>query len=136
MAKDYNPKNVSVIVGGHTVQGYAEGAFVKFAQNEDTYNLTKGSDGEGARAQSSDDSGRMTIMLMQTSESNDVLSALHNAGSQVPCLIRDFNGTTLVSCVTGWVIRNPDIEFSNEITTREFIIESDAWDVLVGGIPA
>lgn len=134
MAKNFDPKNVSVIIGGHTVKGYADGTFAAFSQNKDSFALTVGADGEGARTKSNDKSGRLTVTILQSSLSNDVLSAFHNAGTQFACLVKDFNGTTLAACATGWMVRNPDFEFGNEIANREYIIESDAWDVLVGGI--
>jgi len=136
MAKDFDPKEVSIIIAGHTVQGYADGTFASFAKNKDNYALTVGADGEGARVKSNDRSGRLTVTILQTSLSNDVLSGLATAGAQSPCLLKDNNGTTILATDTAWLVREPDFEFGNEATNREYIIESDSWDQLVGGVSA
>lgn len=136
MAKNFDPKEVSITLGTHIISGYADGTFAAFAQNRDTYALTVGADGEGTRVKSNDRSGRLTVTLLKSSTSNAVLSALANADAQNPCIIKDNNGSTLSSASTAWLVRQADYEYSNEETTVEWIIESDSWDNLVGGISA
>lgn len=138
MAKTFDPKQVSIIIGGHIVQGFADGTFAKLARNNEMFALKVGADGEGARAKSNDKSGRLEITLLQSSASNDVLSGfaladeLNNQG-QVPALIKDNNGTTLCQALTAWIVKQADVEMGKEITDRVWIVESDAWDMLVGG---
>lgn len=139
MAKNYDPKQVAVIIGGHIVGGYADGTFVSIERNRDAFSLSVGADGEGARAKSNDKSGRITITLQQSSASNDVLSGYAtndelNNGGQVPALVKDNNGSSLAEAVTAWVVKKPAMSFGNEIETREWIIESDDMDILVGGL--
>jgi hypothetical protein len=138
MAKTFDPKQVSVIVGGHIVQGFADGTFVKVARNNDMFALKVGADGEGARAKSNDKSGTLEITLLQSSASNDVLSGFATSdeisnGGQVPLLVKDGNGTTLVEALTGWVKKKPDVEFGKEISDRVWVFESDKLDMLIGG---
>ena len=139
MAKNYDPKEVSVIVGGHIVTGYADGTFLTVSRNKDAFTLGVGADGEGARSKSNDKSGRLTLTLLQSSASNDVLSGFATAdeianGGQVPVLVKDNNGTTIVEAATAWIVKKADVEYSHEITNREWIVESDRLDVLVGGL--
>ena len=136
MAKSFDPKEISLTLGTHIVSGYADGTFAAFAQNRDTYALTVGADGEGTRVKSNDRSGRLTITLLKSSSSNAVLSALANSDAQSPCILKDNNGSTLTSAANAWLVRQADYEYSNEETTVEWIIESDSWDNLVGGISA
>lgn len=136
MAKPLDPKLVSISLGTHIVSGFADGTFAAFAQNRDTYALTVGADGEGTRVKSNDKSGRLTITLLKSSASNAVLSALANADAQNACMIKDNNGDTIASAANAWLVRQADFEYSNEETTVEWIIESDSWDILVGGIAA
>jgi len=140
MAKTFDPKNVTIVAGGHIVGGYADGTFVTAERNRDAFSLTVGADGEGARAKSNDKSGRITLTLLQSSASNDVLSGYATAeefvggGGQFPIIIKDNSGTTLVEAATAWIVKKPAVEFGNEISDREWIIESDDLDLLVGGL--
>ena len=138
MAKTFDPKQCQIIVGGHIVQGYADGTFIRVARNNDAFALKVGADGEGARAKSNDKSGTFEITLLGSSASNDVLSGFATAdelnnGGQVPVLLKDSNGTTLCEALTGWVRKKADVEFGKEITDRVWTIESDSIDMLVGG---
>lgn len=138
MAKTYDPKEFSVIVGGHIVGGYDDGTFIKASRNNDAWSVKVGADGEGARAKSNDKSGTLEITLLQTSASNDVLSGFAladelNNGGQVPVLIKDSNGTTVVAAETAWIKKMADVEGSKEVGNRVWILETDSLTMLVGG---
>lgn len=135
---NYDPAQVSVIFAGIPISGFADGTFVSIDQNEDSFALTIGSDGEGVRARSNNDSGRVTITLLQSSESNDLLSAAHNAdkgtGNGVaPLLIKDNTGRTIIEANTAWIVRSPAQEFAREASSREWIIETNKLNQFVGG---
>lgn len=137
MAKTYDPKQYSLIVGGHIVEGFADGTFLTVARNNDSYALTMGADGEGARARSNDRSGTFVFTLLQTSRSNPVLSAFHNTDEatgqgQVPVLIKDGNGDTVLEAATAWVRKPADVELAKEITSREWTLETDRLSMVVG----
>ena len=139
MAKTYDPKDYSIIVGGHIVEGFADGTFINVARNEDTWALSVGAGGEGARAKSNNKSGTVVLTLMQTSRSNSVLSGFHNAdelnnGGQVPVLIKDNNGDTVAEATTAWVRKPADIERAKEISNTEWTLETDKLIMLVGGL--
>jgi hypothetical protein len=138
--RNFDPKSVSVIVGGHAVQGFAEGTFVLVAPNADEFSDVAGSQGEVSRARISDRRADVTITLQQTSPSNDVLSGFAeldrlspNGAGVVSFLLRDGQGTTLVRAVEGWVKRRPDVEMSNEIKNREWVIRLAEAFYFVGG---
>lgn len=134
----YDPAQVAVIVGGFSMQGYVKGSFVTVDRNENAFNLYVGADGEGARAKSNNKSGLITIRLMQTSDSNDILSGfakadeVANAGT-TPVLIKDNNGKTLCACETAWVQKVPAVDYGNEAGEREWRLESDNIQIFVGG---
>lgn len=134
----YDPKQVSVIVGGQIGQGFADGTFVKVERNDPAFNLKVGVDGEGTRAKSNNKSGKVTITLMQSSSFNDVLSGfaaadeLANAGV-VPVLVKDNSGRSLFACATAWVQKYPDSEFAKEVGTRTWVLETDDIEIFVGG---
>lgn len=135
--KTYDPAGLNVIVGGNIMSGFADGTLVRVERNSDLWTVQVGSDGEGTRSKSNDRSGRITISLMQTSESNDVLSALAlvdeqtNAGA-VPIEIKDVNGTSLHIAETAWIVKPADAEYSKEAGPREWVFETDILVSFVG----
>lgn len=137
--KSFDPKQLAINCGGNPITGYAEGTFVTVARDEDAFNFTAGSDGEGARAKINVQSGTVTMTLMQSSAANDILSAfalsdeLTNGGT-FPLLVKDNNGRSLFAAETAWVQKFPDSEFSNDVTTREWVIRTDKLKVFVGGL--
>lgn len=138
MVKTYDPKNTQIIVGGHIVQGFDDGTFIKVERNNDAFTLKVGADGEGARNKSNDKSGTFEITLLGSSASNDALSGFATAdelnnGGVVPVLVKDDNGTTLAEALTAWVRKKAPVEFGKEITSRVWVIETDSLDILVGG---
>jgi hypothetical protein len=138
MVKNYDPKLVTCIIGGKIMSGFADGTFIKLERNEQAYNLKVGVDGEGARAKNNNKSGKITLTLMQTSSSNDVLSSyasadeLSGAGA-VPFLMKDANGSSKAAALTCWVQKLPDLEDAKEITMRTWVLETDELEMFVGG---
>lgn len=138
MVLTYDPKNVSMIVGGKIAHGFADGTFIKAMRNQQAFTLKVGADGEGTRAKSNDKSGKYEITLMQSSSFNDILSAYASADELsdsgiVPILLRDNNGTTIATSLTAWVQKLPDTELAKEVGTRTWIFETDAMELFVGG---
>nr|MDO8118665.1 DUF3277 family protein [Candidatus Sigynarchaeota archaeon] len=134
----YDPAQVFVTYGGFTIQGFADGSMITVERNEQAYNLYIGSDGEGARSKSNNKSAVITIRLMQTSDSNDVITAfakadeITNSGS-VPFMVKDGNGRTLLIAENAWVQKLPSVEFGKEALEREWKLESDSVEMFVGG---
>lgn len=133
----YDPKDLIIILGSIRVQGYAPGTFVNVERNEDSFALVVGSDGEGARARSNNNSGRATITLLQSSLTNTLFSqqiALdESTGSGVlALLIKDQRGNSLYQAETAWLVKPSAASYGNEIENREWIIETDSMQVLVG----
>lgn len=136
--RTYSPKKVQVIVGNHVCTGLAKGSFVVVEKKEDDFTTEVGSDGEGARTQSADESGSVTITLMQTSASNDVLSGLRDAdkasGAAVfPLMIKDGSGRTIVTAAEAWIRKVPNSDFSDQKTDRPWIIDSAILIHKLGG---
>lgn len=138
VVKTYDPKQVSVIIGGKIMSGFADGSIVKVKRNSDAFTLKVGVDGGGTRAKSNDSSGEIEIELMQSSNSNDDLSAfaqadaLTNAGV-VSGIVKDGSGRTVVGATTCWVKKMPDVSFGKEVGTRTWVIVSDDLNMFVGG---
>lgn len=136
--KTYDPKNVSVIVGGKIVGGFTDGTFINAERNENMFNQKVGVDGIGTRAKSNNRSGKITITLHQSSPSNDDFSAIQIADEQsnsgvVPVLIRDNSGRTLCSALTAWFQKPANPEFGKEVANRVWVLETDELLIFNGG---
>ena len=136
--RSYDPAQVSIIFAGIPIEGFADGTFLTVARNNQGFNMTVGSDGEGARAKSNDGGGTATVTLLQSSISNDALSAIANldelSGDGVgPLMIKDGSGRTLVVAESAWVQKQPDAEFGREISNRVWVFESDNLIMFSGG---
>jgi hypothetical protein len=134
----YQPNFVTVAFQGVPITGFAPGTFVSAVRNNDSYNLTIGSGGDGTRAKSGDKSGRITITLLGSSASNATLSAIakldETAGTGVGALlVKDLSGADVVTAGTAWITKPADQEKSNEETNREWIFETDNLEILSGG---
>jgi hypothetical protein len=136
--KTYDPKAVAIIIAGIPISGIADGTFITAARDNPMWNSGAGSDGEGYRAKSNDKSGTVTLTLLQTSASNDALSALAKldeaSGDGVgPLLIKDNSGRTLIAAESCWIEKPADAEFAREISNREWTLKSDAIEFLNAG---
>lgn len=136
----FDPASVVITVGGVPMSGYADGTFALLTRSVDAWSMVTGADGLTTRVKSNDRSGTLTLTLTQTSPSNDVLSRyaiadeLSNSGI-AEVLIKDLSGTTILFSATGWVQKFPDVEFSNILSNREWILGVSDIDIFVGGNP-
>jgi hypothetical protein len=134
----YDPGKIVVSFAGRLITGFADGTFVNAERTEDAFALTIGARGEGARTRSRNQSGTVTLTLMQSSLSNDVLSAIASAdalaGSGVgEMFIKDLNGTTLIAAGNAWIKKLPSVEMGKDLSNREWVFECEALAINVGG---
>lgn len=136
--KTFDPKEVSIVIGGRAMTGIADGTHLTVSRNNDSYTLTVGAAGEGARSKSNDKSGTVVLTLLQTSSDNDYLSGLisadelNNSGI-VPVAIIDNNGTTVVTAAEAWVRKPADLENADEASNREWTLECAELLMFLGG---
>lgn len=140
MTKNYDPNQIVQSFAGIPILGYAKGTFVNVAFNADAFNLTVGSSGEGCRAKTNDRSMIVTFTLLQSTQTNDLLSAIHNVdllspnGDGVgPYLLKDLQGTTLYTAETMWIKKFADLSYSDEVDARVWTLETDAGLANIGG---
>lgn len=136
----FRPQDVTVAFNGVPISGFADGTFVAWDRNNDSYRIRVGSAGEAGRANSGDRSGTVTVTLLSTSPVNGVLSALakvdEDSGDGVGLLaVVDLSGATLIKAESAWIRKPPAGEMSNEVTTREWVFETDVLEIFDGGNP-
>ena len=125
--KRYDPKKISIIVGGRQIKGLSDGTFLVITRDTESFTDGVGSDGEVARSRSNDNRGSMALTLQQTSDSNDYLAGLLTldelAGDSIfNVLVRDQLGRALYEAAEAWIQKPADSEFANESGSREWTI--------------
>ena len=141
MAKVYNADEVTLTIAGALIEsGYADGEFLRVEQDSDDFVDVVGTDGEVAVGRTNDRRATITVLLMQTSDGNDVLSALSNLARSSPGLagagplyIRDRNGRTVYRSSSCWIAKPPDASFDRTATSREWKIRCDRLVRFDGG---
>ena len=137
--KTYDPAAVSLVFDNQLITGIMDGTFVEVSRDEDSFLLHVGGDGETARARNNNRAGVIKFTLMQTSPSNDVLSALatldENTGTGArPVMVKDNLGTTLVQGAQGYIQKPADVTFGKEPSEpREWTIRVPDLRMVVGG---
>ena len=130
--KTYDPANVSMMYGVIPITGFAQDAAITVEHDEDDWTLVVGVDGEGTRSKTSNKSATITVSLMQSSITNDLLSAdrlldVNTPGGTggKPLIIKDLSGTTVFAAETTWIQKPPSAELNREASTREWVFRTD-----------
>ncbi len=135
----YSPKKVTISwLPAGIITGYADGSFIKVSRRTDTVSLIVGSDGGAARSMLSDKSGEITISLLQTSPSNDLLSAAAisdelSGAFYGPLFVKDLFGRSLYACANAWVRKIADGDYDREVGPRDWVFETDNLEMFHGG---
>lgn len=137
--RNFDPNQVSLIFG-NIIGGFADGTFISVEQNEDSWSLIIGCDGEGCRSKSNNKSATMTMTLGQWSASNDFLSGVYNSDllspggdGILPFILKDNSGRTICSAEKAWIRKPPTVTYGREPENREWVLETDAMVWNVGG---
>lgn len=139
--KNYDPGRIALVVNGVLIQGFADSTFIKVSRQTPTFSSKAGADGQVVRTKSRDRRGKIEITLLQTSLSNDYLSALMvtdeqadgGVGAVGPSLLKDMNGTTTAGGANTWVTQPADIEYAVESGNRVWVLECDDLRIFTGG---
>jgi hypothetical protein len=125
----YNPDHVAITAAGVLIQGYADGEFVVIEHMTDQFQEEVGTDGEVVVSPSNDRRMKITIKLMQTSQSNPVLSSLLNAqlnaAGPMPTFeiqVEDTDGGTTAHGSEAWIAKWPSSSFDRTAKSREWEI--------------
>jgi hypothetical protein len=136
----YDPRKVIVTVGTAEIVGFAGGTFIEVERQTDAANLSVGTKGEYAWGLSADRSATITLTLLQTSQSNDILQAMATAdekdGSGARSFgVQDLGGRTLASALEVRVRKVPNLIFGAEVEAgnREWVLLAGRLDITVGG---
>lgn len=135
--KTYSLADVHIIWGNIAITGTADDA-VTIETNEDLYTLQRGGDGKDfTRVRNNDLSARITVRVKQGSAVNDALTAQMVADrfglGVAQLIVKDVLGTSIAHAPRAWIAVRPELSFSKEAGEREWVFETDACEVGVGG---
>lgn len=127
--KVYNADQVTIAIAETLIDsGFADGQFLEYQEISDQVQSVAGSNGEVAISKNNDPRVAFTLQLLQTSDANDILSALHEQRRSlgrvavVPYVIRDRNGRALHEgrC---WIKKAPTMTLDRTATARSWAFE-------------
>lgn len=136
--KNYDPGKVVLTFKGITVTGFHSGTFITVERDDDTWKKDKGAQGDGVRTRNRNKGGKITFTTQGTSPSNDLLMAAIIAdettgiGYGVASVV-DLNGTSKALAAEAWVLKPANLEFADEHTPREWVIDCNEVQLFVGG---
>lgn len=125
----YDFDQVSLIVGGWPVDGYAEGTGIELAQENPIFTHKNGIDGLVARSKILKRTAKLTITLMAGSQTNDTFGALAlldmetpNGAGVVAMALKDNSGRSLYTAPQCWISELPTVGYSEEMGERVWVI--------------
>ena len=130
MVTSYDAKDVSVIVNGIYLTGFADGTFVSYSKDEEQFSTTVGALGDVARAKVNNPLGTITVTLQQTSPQVSMMNNLAMSGKLVEArVIHKGSNTEKVGGVQCFVMKPASGEYGSEISNREFTINVLDYDI-------
>ena len=91
MAQQYDPTEVTVVVDGEVVTGFADDSMVEAEPLEDKHELHKGAQGEGTFIINANDGGEITLSLDHNSPTLSTLNELYQDSEIFAVDIQDNN---------------------------------------------
>lgn len=136
----YDADSVVLSLNGADIVGFAED-FITVEFQSDAFTTIVGATGDVVRSKTSDYRARVTVTLLQTSPSNDILSALHNADRNAPngagvvsfSLRHIDSGRSIFTGAQAWVAKMPNVTYSKAGQTRAWLIDVARLEAFVGG---
>ena len=135
--RNYDPKQLSVVFGITPIVGFAVDTMISIESENPKYTSNHDIHGNVTRYRVNKRVAKITVTLIQSSRSNDLLSnyaeldEVSDAGV-FPIMIKDPNGTTLFSCPEAWIIEPPTLDFGEEAKNREWVIEANGFNQYIG----
>jgi hypothetical protein len=122
--RSYDAKNVTVVVDGIYITGFAEGSFVECEKAEDTYQTSVGAQGDVGISEVNNPLGNITITLQQTSPSVSYLNRLAASKRIVSVwVISNNTPREKIGGTQARVLRPAQSTFSNAIESRAFQLQ-------------
>ena len=132
----YSPSDVTILISGYQLVGLLG---VELEWDSAPFTMYRGIRNQQTRVFNSSMAATLRVTLLQTSDSNDVLSKILDEDrlartARLEVMLKDSSGTTLYQAQQGYIPEYPSIKFSRGFRGREWKISLlDATIVNVGG---
>lgn len=114
--KIYNSQEVTMIVNGLTITGYAKDMIKIEPSQKEKIKTEAGSQGDYVHSQNHDERHKITISIWQNSPSNAVLQGLMDANKDFPLVITNVSDGEYLGQASSCVINErPSVEFGSEL---------------------
>lgn len=118
--RTYSPDKVSLIISGYVVSGITE---MSLEFNTDAFIIQRGIRGQNSRSYNSDSSARLTVEVLQTSPTNDILFQIvkqdrGNKSARLDLVLSDLSGHTILQSDSAYIANYPNIRLSSGFNPR------------------
>lgn len=133
---EYSPQQVSLIIAGYEIKGWQT---IRIARRVKTFQPIYGIRGKNTRVRNLDTSAIITLPIIQTSQSNDVLSDILALDSvrktgRLAIMLKDGSGQSVFSSVEAYIDGFPETGYSGDIEMRLWTIQCQSTNSYhVGG---
>lgn len=136
MYQQYSPKDVVCSWNGIAIEGFAPDSFLRLQRTSPLVTPVVGAGGEVALTRNADKTGTIEIELMQTSLSNQMLSAIQAKQDNMELeedissnfVIYDPSGSVLATGINAWLQELPQIELGRDQNSKTWIFGCEKLD--------
>lgn len=136
ITRTYSPDKVAIIVSGYSLPGLLN---VSLTFNQPAVSIKRGIRGQNTRVINPDSSARLSLEVLQTSPTNDILFQIMrldkvNKSARLDLTLSDVSGHTILQSSEAYVSSHPNITLSDGFNPR--VWEFDLLSVSDGNITA
>lgn len=136
MYQQYSPKDVVCSWNGIAIEGFAPDSFLRLQRTSPLITPVVGAGGQVALTRNADKTGTIEIELMQTSLSNQMLSAIQAKQDNTELeedissnfVIYDPSGSVLATGINAWLQELPQIELGRDQNSKTWIFGCEKLD--------
>ena len=131
--------SLAVVIGGHPITGFAASGAIRFDQDQPAFGKRNGVGGLGSFFRVIDDSGTLSIDLLPTSDSNDVLNAFlafaksRPNGANYAVSVIDTTGRDSLICGSCAITKNPARTWGDGTGINTWDLIGVQWVITTGG---
>lgn len=135
----YSPSDITMVLSNWIVTDYDKGSFIDIVQNEKNFRQVQGIRGKASSVHSRNKSGQINFRVMQTSQTNEVLSQIASLDDfqftgKFTVTIKDTSGQSLYQFLDCRLEGHPDVTYSTSTNAREWtILYGQRYDYNVAG---
>jgi hypothetical protein len=128
--KTYSPKDVVLIIGGYQVTGWQT---ISITRSVKGFTPIRGIRGKNTRVPNRDTSATLTFPILQSSQSNDVLSYIHELDleegtARIALTLKDNSGRSVFNSNEAFITGYPSATFSGQFEYRNWEIFCQTTD--------